>query len=548
DTTKDLSDLETIGNTGDPSDADELGIVEVGFNPFQDAFSDDDGRIQGGVETLQNALENGWFSTALEIAGGFLPGVGEIQDAAGLIQALQNQDPSGATLAGLSILLGIFDPTPAGQAALKAIFRNSDDAAGLLTRLGGALNNMSPSARTNLGNAIQNLDEVGQSTIGKQALELASGGVDGNVLNDILSTHADPGTALTVLQNSVKRMTDGGLSTQQITDLTRNLGPELAADLSQSFLGRMGNLGVFSDALKSLPARTRGELVQGLSNADSATRTLAADLINAGLRPTSIKDALVHTANPQSTLQMISDLASATSPTAVNNLMRQVGISNTMTISQALSQNGVNPTAQTFGDELFQRFGARVDNLPNSSAQVEVTAARDLAQRELTSGGHSIQRHSPDLTDAELQGRLTQGIVPGETRTVNRPAQRSTRFHSYAQQNQLQQRSLEEAMQHLGIPSINTPPSALGLSGDQVPQVTINWGQSVGTGFEGVDPQLSTTSYGARVRRYQSTQPIDPNQINSTTIGLTWDGNQWQINQFSPGVAGTGPNAINRTP
>ncbi|MEM6454151.1 MAG: hypothetical protein AAF772_03570, partial [Acidobacteriota bacterium] len=499
-------------------------------------------------ESFLPSLDVQTFGAVLEFVGGFVPGVGEIQDAAGLFNALMEHDPTGATVAGLSLLVGIFDPTPLAQSALRNIFRSTDDAAGLLARLGGALNNMSPTAQRNLGDAIQNLDEAAQLTIGKQAIELASEGVDGNVLNRVLRDHADPQATLGALQTSVRRMTDGGLSSQQITDLTRHLGPDLTIDLSGSFSGRMGDLGAFSDQLQGFSRNLRGELVQGLSSADSATRTIAVDLINGGIRPASIKDALVNTANPQSALQMINGLVSSTSTEAVNNVLRQAGIANTMTIAQAFAQDGVNPTAQAFGNELFERFGQRIGGMSNAEAQREVAAVRNLSLRESALvEGHSIQRHGPDITDAELQARLTQGVVPGEATPNPNPPSRSTRFSDYATQNLLQQRSYDEALAHLGL-TPTSPPSSIGLNRNWADRVTIDWGESIGTGFEGVNRQNIRLPDGRRIRRYQDTQPIDPNEVRATTIGLSWDGERWQIDQFFPGAAGTGENAIERRP
>ncbi|MEM6455636.1 MAG: hypothetical protein AAF772_11120 [Acidobacteriota bacterium] len=526
----------------------------VAYEPWGEAFEDPDAGIQGLNTSIQNALGNQWFRTTVEIAAGFIPGVGEVQDAVGLYNAIMDRDPTGALMNGLSLAVGLFDPTPAGKAAVKAIFRNADDAAGLLTKLSRALGDMPTNVRNSLGDAIQGLDNAIQGVVGEKALQLAADGVDGNLLNGAIRNYSNPESTLDILQSArntlgtptVNRLA-GSLNVGQISNLSRHLGPELTDDLARAFSGRMDGLAAFADRLQSMPARTRNQLVEGLGNVSTPTRALAADLVNAGIRPESIKDALVHTSNPQGTLQMIHSLASSTGPDAVNNVLRQTGLSNTMVISRAFTQNGANPTAQAFGDQLFERLGNRIDNLSNRAAQNEVSAARSLAQRELAAGGHSIQRHGPDVTDGELQRRLTQGVAPGDANAVNRPPPRSTRFNSYNTQNFLQQRSLDEAMQHLGIPSLTTPPSAIGLTSDYAPQVTIDWGQSIGTGFEGAN-RVKTKVGGQDIYRYTGTNAMNPNDVSATTIGLRWDGGQWQVSQFFPGIAGTGANAINRTP
>ncbi|MEM9971871.1 MAG: hypothetical protein AAF762_12340, partial [Pseudomonadota bacterium] len=381
-------------------------------------------------------------------------------------------------------------------------------------------------------------------------------GVDGGLINRAIRNYSNPESTLNILQsakntlgtNTINRLASS-LNVGQINSLARNLGPQLTDDMARAFAGRMDGLAAFADRLRKMPQSVQQGLAQAMTNVTTPVRVLAADLINAGLRPSAIKDVLAHTSNPQGTLQQLNYMASRATPQGLNQILQNLGVSGTFGVVRGLRTDAANQVAQQFGDELLGRLGKRLNALRPRDARQEVMALQDLAKRELSAGAHSIQRHGADVSDTALKNRLTTGIPPGDTRMAWNAPPRSTRFHSYNTQNFLQKRGLDEALQHLGL-TRTTPPSAIGLTRNTAPQVTIDWGTSIGTGFKGINPkQVPHSSGGTRPATiFQGTQPLNPNDVTATTIGLRWNGSEWQVNQFYPGVAGTGANAIRRTP
>ncbi|MEM6456701.1 MAG: hypothetical protein AAF772_16540 [Acidobacteriota bacterium] len=527
----------------------------------------------GGQATLGTLATQGRLPTAEEygnVVGGSLMGsLGSVQTNQQIRQnAVDGVAPRFTPDPALTV--GDFaGPTPNG--ALQGLANRVDGARQNLAQAGQTLQD---GANRALDGANQRIDGALRTLSGDPGLQLAGAGVgvdpfaasplpggDGLAPQAMQMTIGGPGGGAPHLDGLSPRAASTlsmNLPEGQIKRLTQTLGTEVTNQLATTFALPPENLGTFAETLGSMKKGYREKLGAAMQNPalQDSTRIVALELINQGIHPKPITDALTTHDKPDLVLGQLRNATGGVSTQAINTLLHRTGIDGTIDIANGLrGLSAHNTSAQfhtldAFGGQLIERLATRIqtmeqNNVPAATIQAELRGVVELSQREMASDGHSIQRHGPDVTDAELTSRLQTGVAPGDVKAANRPARRSSRFADYATQNFVQQRAFDEVMNHYGI-NKNTPPSQVPFTVTKgySPQVEIDWGTSVGTGQYGQGnhstdvlvhrPDGSSSMQSAQ--RFTSATPLNSGQVTSTTIGLQWDdkSGEWKVKQFYP--------------
>ncbi|WP_230289514.1 DUF4157 domain-containing protein [Deinococcus sp. 14RED07] len=173
-------------------------------------------------------------------------------------------------------------------------------------------------------------------------------------------------------------------------------------------------------------------------------------------------------------------------------------------------------------------------------SEQEVAAALKIAYSEARDMGHALDRHEPDLTDAQLKARITTGIAPDGVRS---PTRTSSRFNSYSEMLAAREYALKEAAPRLGI-DISKPPNrqssalilpamrngSIMLESQVVELSPLFGGRGIGRGF--------TASGRPNAQRTWASSNISPisSKITKVQIGLKWDDrlSRWVVGQFFP--------------
>ncbi len=190
----------------------------------------------------------------------------------------------------------------------------------------------------------------------------------------------------------------------------------------------------------------------------------------------------------------------------------------------------------------FQTLIARSDE--------ELIYALRSAREETLDGAHGLSRHGPDVTDAKLERRVTQGYAPDDKVS---PASPSTKFRSYKDFFETREAAKLEISAGEGFPNTNVDfSSAPGINGngpDTVYEIVLEHSTrpNMAEGFEGVGSTYTATiphlvkPGHTNVNIYHSARPIG-NGINRTKTAIK-GGSQgpcpnWKVTQHIPwGIA-----------
>jgi hypothetical protein len=166
--------------------------------------------------------------------------------------------------------------------------------------------------------------------------------------------------------------------------------------------------------------------------------------------------------------------------------------------------------------------------------QQRVEAAyKETAQRlERADGGHSLDRHGPDVTDAQLDQRLKTGIAPDGQFS---PAPASTKFNSNENWVKTREIALKEIEKKFGI-DLSKPPNT---QNPKPLDIKIGFDQPIDEGFvpdlttsskvKITDPTTGKTKKG---NVFSSTNPV--NEVTGTYTRVIWNGQKWVVVQHFP--------------
>jgi hypothetical protein len=108
----------------------------------------------------------------------------------------------------------------------------------------------------------------------------------------------------------------------------------------------------------------------------------------------------------------------------------------------------------------------------------ELATKQKALQLEAMDGGHSVARHGPEVSDADLQKRLTTGIAPDGKFS---PAPASTRFNSYQDWVQTREAAWKSIEAKHGV-DLSKPPMPGGV---QKYEITVEYNRAIDDGFVG---------------------------------------------------------------
>jgi hypothetical protein len=161
----------------------------------------------------------------------------------------------------------------------------------------------------------------------------------------------------------------------------------------------------------------------------------------------------------------------------------------------------------------------------------ELATKQKAMQLEQLDGGHSVARHGPEVSDADLQKRLTTGVAPDG---VFSPTKASTRFNSYEDWMQTRDAAWKGIEYKFGI-DLRKPPLP-GARQDY--KIVIEYNRAIDDGFVAdvtskvkvADP-VNSNKVG---KGYSSYSPVDG--ITRTKTAIQWDGKKWKVTQHFPEV------------
>lgn len=203
---------------------------------------------------------------------------------------------------------------------------------------------------------------------------------------------------------------------------------------------------------------------------------------------------------------------------------------------------------------MFEEHGPSLGRYLKRSPDSEIEAAIKGFRLERADGGHSLARHGPQVDDAALEARVTQGVAPDGKVS---PASPSTRFRSFADWLETREEVLRRVIPdpHAG-PGVNGNPASTNIT--KVTEFRSK-GQ-LGEGYEGVgskvpvrDPRGPKPNGQARpaLKVFPLSQPVGPG-LNRTRTTIEWvpDPTQptrgrWDVVQHFP--EGAGFNSSSRT-
>ncbi|PSB68580.1 hypothetical protein C7B61_00125 [filamentous cyanobacterium CCP1] len=169
---------------------------------------------------------------------------------------------------------------------------------------------------------------------------------------------------------------------------------------------------------------------------------------------------------------------------------------------------------------------ARSAGATEAAASAASAAAKNLDKLD---NGHSILRHGPEVSSADLKKRLTDGIAPDGKFS---PTPASTRFKSYDDWLKTRQAALDSIAKREGIDLTKAPPP-----GKEGPlRITMDHGQTIDEGFIGVGNKVKipNPSGGKPGTGYSNVQPVDGLTRTTTTIEWNATSQKWEVKQHFP--------------
>lgn len=172
----------------------------------------------------------------------------------------------------------------------------------------------------------------------------------------------------------------------------------------------------------------------------------------------------------------------------------------------------------------------------NTTDPTELTAKTEADRLEKLDGGHSIDRHGPEVTDQALQERLTKGITPNSGGKIQNAPPGSTRFNTYKDWVETRNDAVEAIAKNHGIDLSKPPPP--GHSGEA--SAIVEHSRPIDDGFVGntasknkvIDP-----STGKKVSVYGKIEAVEG--ISRTYTKLVWNQQnlKWDVVQHYPNVS-----------
>jgi hypothetical protein len=164
----------------------------------------------------------------------------------------------------------------------------------------------------------------------------------------------------------------------------------------------------------------------------------------------------------------------------------------------------------------------------------ELATKQKALQLEQLDGGHSVARHGPEVSDADLQRRLTTGIAPDG---VFSPTKASTRFNSYEDWVQTREAAQKGIEYKFGV-DLKKPPTGT----VKEYEIIVEYNRAIDDGFVAdlaSKTKVADPNNAQKMRNgYLSHSPVDG--ITRTKTLVKWNDNtqKWQVIQHFPEARG----------
>jgi hypothetical protein len=160
---------------------------------------------------------------------------------------------------------------------------------------------------------------------------------------------------------------------------------------------------------------------------------------------------------------------------------------------------------------------------------------RDMAEAiEQFDGGHSLARHGPDVSDADLQKRIRTGITPDQRFS---PTDSSTRFRSYQDWVETRQRAIRDIQSQEKIKFGESMDVAPEPGMKQFYAIEIDHNRAIDEGFNGVgSPEKMPNPLKPKQKGkvYVESEPISGVTKTFTRINWKEDKKCWVVSQHYP--------------
>jgi hypothetical protein len=208
---------------------------------------------------------------------------------------------------------------------------------------------------------------------------------------------------------------------------------------------------------------------------------------------------------------------------------------------EAGKQKRATPEAVDFSKRTDAQLKEDIQKTPRTGEtevqmQQRVEAAyKETAQRlERADGGHSLDRHGPDVTNAQLEHRLKTGIAPDGQFS---PAPASTKFNSNENWVETRSAALREIQQKEGIDLSKPWQPGMQKSYD----IRLEYNRAIDDGFIPDTTTAKSTTFSDPITgktkkgtTYETTNEISG--VNGTFTKVAWDQqlNKWKVIQHFP--------------
>ena len=181
----------------------------------------------------------------------------------------------------------------------------------------------------------------------------------------------------------------------------------------------------------------------------------------------------------------------------------------------------------------FSSHGQDVDVVPDKVDDVLALKLKAEAL-EAADGGHSLLRHGPDISDADLRSRALTGISPDNKWS---PTHSSTKFDTFDDWVKTREDAITQIQQGNQVnfgENMNVAPAP---GAPTSYKIDINHGRAIDSGFNGAGPRAQVVNpYDNSKKRNLHTQVTPVSGITNSYTKIAWNANtsRWNVVQHFP--------------
>ena len=227
--------------------------------------------------------------------------------------------------------------------------------------------------------------------------------------------------------------------------------------------------------------------------------------------------------------KVITELAEDALKTEGKEVVEQVAKEEAEKLAKAEAEKLAKAEAEKLAKEEAEK-AAKIEAERLATEQAEKAAQSKAVTLEKMDGGHSIDRHGPELTEQQLKDRITKGVAADG---VFSPTPASTRFNTYEDWLETRSTALKEIERVKGV-DLSKPPT--GSTKDV--SIIVEHGKAIDDGFVGEASSkvkvFDPTNPTKKGNGYNSYKAVDG--ITRTKTTVVWDAaaGRWKVAQHFP--------------